>query len=107
MRGFGSATASAGMGSTQGSGTPPAAASKSSGSWTANPITWVIVMAVLLATAMFFAHKVGKPDEFSNVRASFYNIFAVTFTVIVGVLMLKVIFSKFNVPGLSDAILAV
>lgn len=101
MRGFGAATATAGKGDAQGAAGAPA------GNGVQNPITWVFVMAVLVVLAIFFAHKVGKAEEFSNIRGSFYNVFYVTFVAIVGILMLKVVFSKFDVPGLSAAIQSV
>jgi hypothetical protein len=70
-------------------------------------LTWVLVLAVLVAVIIFTAHRVGKSEEFSNIRGSAYNIFYVSLIAIVGILVLKTILGRVKVPGLSDAILAV
>ena len=40
-------------------------------------------------------------------KISVWNIAAVTLMAVIGILVLKVLFSRFNVPGLSDAVRAV
>ena len=40
-------------------------------------------------------------------RISIWNIAAVTLMAVIGILVLKVLFSRVNVPGLSDAVRAV
>jgi hypothetical protein len=104
MRGIGSAQPMTGSGPSQASG--PGGKSQAGG-FVANPLTWVVVMAILVGITIFFAHKTGNKEEFSNIRGSFYNVFYVTFVAVVGILMLKTIVGRFKIPGLSDAILAV
>jgi hypothetical protein len=72
-----------------------------------SPLTWVFILAVFAAGIMFTAHKTGKSEEFASIRASGYNIMLITLTAIVGILILKVIAGKVNVPGLSNALKAV
>src|SRR4051812_29142015 len=42
------------------------------------PLTWWVVLAVLLFGLMFAAKKAGQDSEFGNLRLSFYNILTVT-----------------------------
>lgn len=77
------------------------------GGFVANPVTWVIVLAVLVTLVIILAHKTGKSEEFANIRGSFFNIFYVTFVAVVGILVLKAIAGRIRIPGLSDAFLAV
>jgi hypothetical protein len=100
------ATAMGGQTPGQGASNPADASAQQKGV-IQNPITWLIGMAVLVALMIFLAHKTGKAEEFSNIRGSAYNIVEQTLVVIVGITILKVIFTKFNVPGLSPLIQAV
>jgi hypothetical protein len=88
-----------------GTGTSSKPASK--GGLVASPLTWVLVLALFAIGIMFTAHKTGRAEEFSSIRASAYNIFFVTLTAIVGILILKVIAGKFNIPGFTPAVMAV
>jgi hypothetical protein len=45
--------------------------------------------------------------QFAHMRISVWNIAAVTLMAVIGILVLKVLFSRVNVPGLSDAVRAV
>jgi hypothetical protein len=65
-----------------------------------------IGLVVLLALAWYFAHKTGNASEFSNIKASALNIFLITFNAIIGIFVLKLIVSKFPIPGVSQVILA-
>lgn len=67
---------------------------------------WVGIVLLLLVT-VFVARKAGGEEDFRNIRPTFYNFFAITLTAIVGIVGLKVIFGKYQVPGLSDVLLAV
>lgn len=101
---FTSANASSGQGPAQGADSSAAAAP---GGFVASPITWIFVLAVLVGGIIFLAHKTGNKEEFANIRGSFYNIFYVSFVAIVGILILKAVFSRIQVPGLSKAFAAV
>jgi hypothetical protein len=67
---------------------------------------WVGVLLLLLAT-VFIGRKAGGPEDFRNIRPTFYNFLAITLTAVVGIVGLKVIFGKYRVSGLSDVILSV
>jgi hypothetical protein len=45
--------------------------------------------------------------QFAHMKISVWNIAAVTLMAVIGILVLKVLFSRVNVPGLSDAVRAV
>jgi hypothetical protein len=81
--------------------------SKAPGGLIASPLTWVVVLAVFAVGIMFTAHKTGRSEEFASIRASAYNIFFVTLTAMVGILILKGILGRVKVPGLSTAVMAV
>jgi hypothetical protein len=76
-----------------------------------NPLTWWLGMAVLVALIMFTARRTGDAGDFSNIRASTYNIALITFISVLGVTVLKVLAARTrNVPGLrgfSDIVIAV
>jgi hypothetical protein len=67
----------------------------------------VVTLAALLAVIWWLAHRTGKENEFANIRASAFNILIITLMAIVGIVVLKVIFSHLNVPGLSTVLKAV
>jgi hypothetical protein len=45
--------------------------------------------------------------QFAHMKISVWNIAAVTLMAVIGILVLKVLFSRVHVPGLSDAVRAV
>lgn len=63
-------------------------------------------LVALLALAWYFAHKTGNASEFSNIKASALNIFLITFNAVIGIFVLKLIVSKFPIPGVTPVILA-
>jgi hypothetical protein len=83
-----------------------ASAGGASGGWVTKPLAGVLVLAVLVVGIIVMAHKTGRTEEFSSIRGSAYNIFFVTLVAMVGFLVLKVVASKVNVPGISAAIKA-
>lgn len=72
------------------------------------PLTWWIVLAVLLVGLMWFAERFGSEKEaFKNLRLSAYNILVITLAAMVGLGVVKTVFGRFQVPGLSDYVAAV
>ena len=61
----------------------------------------------MAAGIMFTAHRTGRDEEFKSIRASAYNMFFVGLVAIVIILIMKAIFGRFKVPGLSSAVMAV
>lgn len=70
------------------------------------PLTWWVVLVVLLVGLMFAAKRAGQGTDFGNIRLSFYNILTITLAAAVGIGFLKVVFSRFRVPGLTTYIQA-
>lgn len=68
---------------------------------------WWVGFLTLLMVMVWAARKAGGEDEFRNIRPTFYNFLAITLTAIVGIVGLKVIFSRWRIPGASDVIMAV
>lgn len=72
----------------------------------ARSLAWWLGLFVLLGSLVFAARKMGGDEDFRNLKPTFYNFMAITLTSLVGIVGLKVIFSKYRMAGLSDVILA-
>lgn len=68
-------------------------------------IWWAGFVATLLIM-VFIARKAGGPEDFRNIRPTFYNFLTITLTAIVGIVGLKILAAKWHIPGASDVILA-
>lgn len=67
-----------------------------------HPLTWWLGIGVLVAVIMIAARKTGNADEFSNLRASTYNVVLITAISILGITAAKIGAAKVKgVPGLS------
>lgn len=71
-----------------------------------NSLAWWFGLFALLLVIVFASHRAGGPDDFKNIRPTFYNFITISLTSIVGIVGFKVIFSKWRIPGVSDIILA-
>lgn len=70
------------------------------------PTHWWIMLVVVLAIFIFVSRRFGGPEKFGNIRLTLWNgIFAVLFYIIV-LNFLKVAFSYWKVPGLSELVAA-
>jgi len=70
-------------------------------------VWWWVGMLALFAGLVFAARKAGGAEDFRNIRPTAYNFTTITITSVLGIVMLKVLASKFRVPGASDIIMAV
>jgi len=92
--------------------TPPATNSPAAPAASASgePVRWWLVLVVMLVALMWTARHFGGEEKFSNLRLTFYNIFVVTLTAIIGITLFKVAAAsnavRNNLPALSDVILA-
>lgn len=89
-----------------GDGVPSAGSANPGGGIFGQPLTWWVVFAALLVGLMFAAKRAGQGSEFGNIKASVYNIAVISLAAAVGLGFLKVVFGKFQVPGLSTYIAA-
>src|SRR5882672_4318752 len=72
-----------------------------------HPIAWWVALIVLLVVLMYGSQRFGSEGEnFKNIKLSIYNIVVISLAAVIGFAGLKMIFSRFPVPGLSDVILA-
>lgn len=68
----------------------------------AKPLAWWFGIAIIVALILFIARKTGDANEFSNLRASTYNVSLITLIAILGITVMKIIAVKIqNVPGMS------
>lgn len=67
------------------------------------PITWWVVLVVLLVALMWIAQRFGsEAEDFKSVRLSIYNVVVIALAAAVGFGFFKMLFGRFQVPGLSD-----
>lgn len=68
----------------------------------ANPIVTFFVLIILVVLIMWGAEKLGGEEgKYTNMRASAYNIFFVSFVAGVGLFFWRNFFTKFPVPGVT------
>ena len=72
------------------------------------PLTWWLVLVVLLVALMWTAQRFGsEAEQFKSIRLSLYNILVISLAAMIGFGVFKAIFGRFQVPGLSDYVGAV
>jgi len=72
-----------------------------------NVLTGLLVFAVLTAAIMWVAHRFGEAGEFSNIKASAYNVLLISLVAVAGIPVWKFLFTRFRVPGVSEWVLSV
>ena len=85
---------------------PTAAAAPATGI-TGQPLAWWVTLIVLFIVLGLVAKKTGNEGEFSNIKLSAYNILMISIAAMIGIGAMKVIFTRFNVPGLSTFVGAI
>jgi hypothetical protein len=86
------------------------AAALASTSLFGRPVTWWLVLLAIVLGVMFVARKYSGGEggaTFAAIKPSFYNMFAITGNAVVGIVLLKLLFNKVQVPGLTPLINAV
>lgn len=71
------------------------------------PISWWVLLVVLLYGVRFAGAKLGSGEEFKSLKVSVFNIVTVSLMAIVGIGFAKVLFNRFKVPGLTPFVNAV
>lgn len=75
------------------------------------PVTWWLVLLVVVLGVMMLAKKFSTGGEggttFAAIKPTFYNMFAITGNAVIGIVLLKLLFNKVQVPGLTSLINAV
>lgn len=95
------------MSDTPGGITPDDAASGAApGMANLSPLLWLGVIVALFVALGWFAKRAGEGAGFANLQLSLYNVFYITLAAIIGGALLKAIFARFYVRGLSDVVLA-
>lgn len=83
------------------------AAAVTSGGLLGQPLSWWVLLVVLLYGVRFAGAKLGSGEEFKSLKVSVFNIVTVSLMAIVGIGFMKVAFNRFKVPGLTPFINAV
>lgn len=66
-----------------------------------------IAMAVALFLLMWVAKRFGSQGkDFANIQLTVYNVLVLAFAGVIGSTMLKALFTKIKIPGLSSLVLA-
>jgi hypothetical protein len=86
------------------SGAPDNGGANPGGGIFGQPLTWWLVFVALLLGLMFVAKRAGQGAEFGNIKASAYNVAVISLAAAVGIGFLKVVFGRYQVPGLSTYI---
>lgn len=71
------------------------------------PLTWFLLLVVLLISLRFIATKLGEGEEFKSVRVSVHNVIVISLAAIIGIGFFKVVFNFWRVPGLTNYINAI
>lgn len=74
------------------------------------PTTWWLVLVAVVLGVMWIAKRYGGGEggaTFAAIKPSFFNMFAITGNAVIGIVLLKILFNKIQVPGLTPLINAV
>src|SRR5674476_264541 len=83
-------------------GTPAVSAQITDTSPGGKPLAWWVAIVIIVALIHIVARKTGDAGEFSNLRASTYNVTLITLISILGITVMKIFATKFGkVRGLS------
>lgn len=74
------------------------------GNGTLTPVTFLIGLIGLLVLMKVLGESSKTDIEPAHLHIGGYNLVAVTVTSVVGIVLLKVIFNKFQVPGITDLV---
>lgn len=71
-----------------------------------NPITGLVIFGILVLVIMFTIHHFGKEDsDFTNIRASAYNVLIVSFMAAAGIPLIRTVsaaYANAGLPGGKD-----
>lgn len=102
----GSATLDADGNATTASAASLASAVASKG-FLGQPLTWFLLLLVMLVSLRFVGAKLGDAEDFRNIRVTVHNVLIISLASIIGIGFLKVVFNFWKVPGLTTYINAV
>lgn len=83
------------------------AEAKPTGNPNAKPfLTWIAILGLLIVL-MFGAQRFGSSDQksdFANIKLSAFNILVIALSAVIGTTFLKLVFTRFYVPGVSEVV---
>lgn len=80
---------------------------KPAGNPNAKPLLTWIAMLGLLVLLMFGAQRFGTSDQksdFANIKLSAFNILVIALAAVIGTTFLKLVFTRFYLPGVSEVV---
>lgn len=86
--------------------TPSTGATNATVTTPGNPAAWWVVFVVIFAVFVFIARKYAGDDRYSNIRASVYNMFFLTFFMILILNVMKRIAASVPANPVSALVLA-
>lgn len=81
--------------------------SRKAGGFFGQPVTWWLLLIVLLFAWKFVANKFGEGEESRTVKVTVYNVILIALAAIIGIGFFKVVFNRWQIPGLTDFVNAV
>lgn len=66
-----------------------------------------LTFVALLLVLMFVGHQLDGKEEFKNIKVSFYNVIVISLAAIVGIPLMKWLFSRIPIPAIKNWVLAV
>lgn len=78
-------------------------------SWNPNSkplLTWGALIGLLIVL-MYSAQKFGSSDQksdFANIKLSAFNVIVIALSAVIGITFLRLIFTRFYVPGVSELV---
>jgi hypothetical protein len=107
---IGGASGSAAVGANGGTASASAVAAAqaaSSRGFLGQPLTWFMLLIVLLVGMRWVGAKIGDAEDFRNIRVTVHNVIIISLAAIIGIGFFKVVFNYWKVPGLTAYINAV
>lgn len=65
-----------------------------------------LTFVALLVVLMFVGHQIDGKDNFKNVKVSFYNVILISLAAVVGLPLMKFLFSKVPISALRNWVMA-
>lgn len=74
------------------------------GNGTLTPVTILVGLIGLLVVMKLLGESNSTKIQPAHIAIGGYNLIAVTVTSVIGIVLLKVVFNKFQVPGITDLV---
>ena len=69
-------------------------------------LTWIALIGLLIVL-MFSAQRFGSSDQradFANIKLSAFNVIVIALSAVIGITFLRLVFTRFYIPGVSELV---